>query len=40
MPETMDVPIQGLPVITGEGSASKFLLSGIFLDLRVNVDVP
>ena len=22
MPETMDVPIQGLPVITGEGSAS------------------
>jgi len=22
MPETIDIPIQGLPVITGEGSAS------------------
>ena len=24
MPDTAEVPIQGLPVITGEGSASKF----------------
>jgi hypothetical protein len=31
MPETTDIPIQGLPVITGEGSASSYEQSPRFL---------